>query len=177
MPTAIDQQLLSAAQRGDSIALERIVELSKPDVKKYVRRFCEASEAEDAVQDSLIILYRHGRGLRSAAALASWLFQVVKRECQRLSSRMFRKSVSLDDIAERELLSTHTDIDLRLDIAMAIQSLPDIYREAIVLRDFEELTVAEIATRLGVNFETVKTRLRRGRQLIREHLVACEVQQ
>jgi len=85
---------------------------------------------------------------------------------------MLHQEVPLDEVTERQYLITRTDIELRLDIAMAIQSLPDIYREVIVLRDFEELTVKEIAARLLLVPETVKTRIHRGRQMIREHLLA-----
>ncbi len=172
MPIVVDDQLLSAAQRGDGKALSHLVEVCQPDVRRYVRRHCAAADAEDAMQESLIILFRRAPSLRSAGALGSWLFQVVRRECQRLARKMFRQDVPLDEVVERQYLSSRVDVELRLDIATSIQSLPDIYREVIVLRDFEELTVREIGLRLGLVPETVKTRIRRGRQLIREHLLA-----
>jgi len=100
------------------------------------------------------------------------LLQIVRRECQRLAQKMFHQAVPLDEDTEQQYLRSRTDIELRLDIAMAVQSLPDIYREVIVLRDFEELTVKEIAACLRLVPETVKTRIHRGRQMIREHLLA-----
>ncbi len=173
MSIAVDDHLLIAAQRGDTIALERVIAQCRPNLRRYASRYCvTTSDAEDAVQESLIILYRHLPALRSVGAFSGWLFQVIRRECQRLAQKMFHQHVPLDEAIEDKYLTTRTDIEMRLDIAMAIQSLPDIYREIIVLRDFEELTVREIAARLGLLPETVKTRIHRGRLLIREHLLA-----
>lgn len=66
---------------------------------------------------------------------------------------------------------TYTDrFDLRHDLAAAIQSLPEKYREAIILRDFEEFSITEIADRLLLTREAVKSRIHRGRQMVQEYL-------
>lgn len=166
-------ELIESAQRGDTDALQRLIVQARPDLTRYAARHCAtSSDAEEAVQESLVIVFRQLPSLRVLGAYSSWLFQIIKRECQRLSQKMFHQDVPLDAVAEKEYLHSRTDIELRLDIAAAIQSLPDIYREVIVLRDFEELTVKEIASRLHTLPETVKTRIHRGRQMIREHLLA-----
>ncbi len=168
-----NKQLLEAARRGDAKALERLIAASRPNLRRYAARYCAtASDAEDAVQESLVIVFRQLPTLRVLGAYTGWLAQIIRRECQRLTQKMFPRTVPFDDKIEQEYLQSRNDIELRLDIAMAIQSLPDIYREVIVLRDFEELTVKEIAARLQVVPETVKTRIHRGRQMIREHLLA-----
>lgn len=173
MPLSVDNLLLKAAQRGDMAALEQVIAECRPNLSRYASRYCvTASDAEEAVQESLIILYRRLPTLHSVGAFSGWLFQVIRHECQRLARKMFHQHVPLDEATEDRYLTAHTDIELRLDIAMAIQSLPDIYREIIVLRDFEELAVKEIAACLGLLPETVKTRIHRGRLLIREHLLA-----
>ena len=59
---------------------------------------------------------------------------------------------------------------LRLSLLEAIHSLPDKYREVIVLRDVEEFTIGEIATELTLTREAVKSRIHRGRRMIREYL-------
>lgn len=168
----IDAGLLEAARGGDAGALERLLVVCRPRLLRYAARTCRSSDAEDAVQEALLILYRRLPTLRSAAAFAFWLFQVVRRECLRLERKIRPDAQPLDDVSEAYLCGACTDVELRLDIAAAIQSLPDLYREVIVLRDFEELTVREIALRLDLVPATVKTRIYRGRQLIREHLLA-----
>ena len=59
---------------------------------------------------------------------------------------------------------------LRLDVAAALESLPAHYLEVILLRDFEELTIAEIAGRLHEPAGAIKSRLHRARALVREYL-------
>lgn len=61
--------------------------------------------------------------------------------------------------------------ELRIDLSRAIQSLPDHYREVILLRDIEELSIDEIAGVLGLTRESVKARIHRARLMIREYLV------
>ena len=167
-----DRELLDAAQRGDIDALQRLIVQARPRLTRYAAEHCaNSSDAEEAVQESLVIVYRSLPTLRALEAYSSWLFQIIKRECRRLSQKMFHRNVPLDEAAKRSYLHRQTDVELRLDIVMAIQSLPDLYREVIVLRDFEELTVKEIASRLRMLPETVKTRIHRRRRLIREHLL------
>ena len=60
--------------------------------------------------------------------------------------------------------------ELRIDLAHAIESLPVHYREVVLLRDVEELTINEIAAQLETTQETIKARLHRGRALLREYL-------
>ena len=61
-----------------------------------------------------------------------------------------------------------------LDVVRALESLPDMYREVIQLRDMEQLTIAEAADRLGITREACKSRIHRGRALIREYLQGDE---
>ncbi|HVL45790.1 MAG TPA: sigma-70 family RNA polymerase sigma factor, partial [Acidovorax sp.] len=107
---------------------------------------------------------------KAAAAFSSWLFVVIRRECRRLERLMFRHEPLEDEVAERQL-ACRSDDALRVDLAHALESLPAHYLEVILLRDFEELTIAEIAERLGENAPAVKSRLHRARELVREYLV------
>jgi len=173
MAAQINLELLEAAKRGDSEAIGQILCVCQPDLQRYAKRYCvSTSDADDAVQDSLIVIFRKLPALRAPAAFGSWVFTIVRNACHRMAQRMFHNDVPLDEAIEGQYLAVRTDVELRLDIAMAIESLPDLYREVIVLRDFEGLTVKEIATRFAVSRETVKTRLHRGRKLIREYLLA-----
>lgn len=61
--------------------------------------------------------------------------------------------------------------DIRIDLSRAIQSLPAHYREVILLRDIEEMSIDEIAAVLGLTRESVKARIHRARMLIREYLI------
>ena len=61
--------------------------------------------------------------------------------------------------------------DIRIDLGRAIQSLPEHYREVILLRDIEELSIEEIAAALGLSRESTKARIHRARLMIREYLI------
>ncbi|NOJ47157.1 sigma-70 family RNA polymerase sigma factor [Bradyrhizobium archetypum] len=75
----------------------------------------------------------------------------------------------IDDVEARLALLAPEDI--RIDLSRAIQSLPDHYREVILLRDIEELSIDEIAEVLGLTRESVKARIHRARLMIREYLI------
>ncbi len=162
--------LIYDAQRGDSEAVRALLGACQADARRYAYKHCHASDIDDAVQESLLLITRKIHALRAAAAFSSWLFIVIKRECRRLSRAMFRQAPLEEDLAEQRL-ACKSDDDLRLDLAAALESLPHHYLEVVLLRDFEELTIAEIAQRLDQPAGAVKSRLHRARELIREYLI------
>ena len=159
---------------GDVAAIGRLLELSQPSLRRYAQRSCLLSDVDDAVQEVLWILSRHVRRLRSAAALTTFLFRVMRRECRRLARKSLR--IDLWDEARTDaVVARFSPPLLRLEIATAVQSLPEHYRAVLVLRDFEELTISELAERLAISRAAVKCRLRRARELVREYLCdQCE---
>jgi len=114
------------------------------------------------VQEGLIVVYRKVGQVRSPAALAGWLLTVVHRLCMLPVLTLTRGVEELGAGEERQHFATMTNGDLRIDLVRAIESLPPIYREAIVLRDFEEITVGEMAARLSIAEKATKSRLHRS---------------
>lgn len=165
--------LILSAQTGNAASLERLLVLCQADARRYARRHCHASDVDDAVQETLLIISRKVTGLKAAAAFSSWLFTVIRRECRKLERMMFKTVALEEDKTEHQLLCK-TDHDLRIDLAAALESLPAHYLEVVLLRDFEELTIAEIAERLGEQGGAVKSRLHRARELVREYLLGTE---
>ncbi len=161
--------LILAAQSGDPAAMNRLLVVCQTDARRYARRHCAASDVDDAVQESLLILSRRIGGLKAAAAFSGWLFTVVRRECQRLSRKMFGQGPSIEDLAEAQL-ACRTDESLKVDLVAALESLPAHYLEVILLRDFAEMTISEMAQKLGMQVPGVKSRLHRARELVREYL-------
>ena len=113
------------------------------------------------------------KSLKAAAAFSSWLFIVIKRECRKLERMMFRHEPLDEEVAERMLVS-RTDQALRIDLTHALESLPVHYLEVVLLRDFEELTISEIAERLDEPSGAIKSRLHRARELVREYMLGSE---
>lgn len=162
--------LISEAQKGNAKAIGDLLAVCQADIRRYAYKHCHASDVDDAVQESLLIVSRKVKGLKVAVTFSAWLFTVVKRECHRLSRVMFRLDPLEDDLAEKQVALRSTD-DLRVDLAAALESLPAHYLEVLLLRDFEELTIAEIAHRLNEQTGAVKSRLHRARELVREYLL------
>lgn len=165
--------LILAAQTGDAAAIAQLLAVCQADARRYAYRHCQASDIDDAVQESLLLISRKIKGLKAAAAFSSWLFTVIKRECRKLERMMFKHEPLEEEINEQRL-ATRTDAALRVDLAHALESLPAHYLEVVLLRDFEELTIAEIAQRLGEPTGAIKSRLHRARELVREYLMDPE---
>ncbi|PIW60662.1 sigma-70 family RNA polymerase sigma factor [Shewanella sp. CG12_big_fil_rev_8_21_14_0_65_47_15] len=165
------EHLILSAQTGDHAAISRLLAVCHADVRRYARRHCHASDVDDAVQESLMVISRKVSGLKAVAAFSSWLFTVIKRECHRLQRMMFKQDPLEDEMIERQLASCN-DESLRIDLAKALESLPAHYLEVVLLRDFEELTIAEIAERLSEQPGAIKSRLHRARELVREYLLS-----
>jgi RNA polymerase sigma-70 factor (ECF subfamily) len=163
-------ELIASAQGGDAAALASLLAVAQPDIRRYARVTCSAADVDDAVQDALCVLHRHVGSLRAVSAFWAWMFQVVKRECIRLTRRALGKAAPIETVEDDARFATRPEHDLRLDLSAALQSLPPHYREVLLLRDIEELTIDEIAAQLATTRETIKARLRRARALVREYL-------
>ncbi|EIL99496.1 RNA polymerase sigma factor [Rhodanobacter denitrificans] len=164
-----DPALVEAARQGDIVAVERLLAACRPDLRRIALTQCAAGvDADDAVQESLLLIYRRIGALRTVASFPEWTFSIVRRECHRLW-RAMRGQVELPEV-DHPIFAYADHLELRNDLGAAIQSLPEKYREAIILRDFEEFSISEIATQLLLTREAVKSRIYRGRQMVQEYL-------
>lgn len=171
-----DLALVEAARAGDRQAILTLLAIAQPDIRRYARRSCsDSDDVDDVVQETLWLLYRRVGTLRALNSISGWLVAVVRRECMRIAARVMGKTADLDDAApiavNEEPLAHLSHDELRIDLSRAIQSLPDNYREVVLLRDIEEMTVDEMAGTLNLTRESVKGRLHRARALLREYLL------
>ncbi|MDZ5459363.1 RNA polymerase sigma factor [Azohydromonas lata] len=169
--SAFSDTLVSQAMQGDALALEGLLRRTQPDLRRYARRFCLAADVDDAVQESLIRITQRLPQLRAAAALSGWLMTMVRRECLRLARRVWREEPSDEQLLAQ--LATRAEDGLRLDLARALESLPAHHLEIVLLRDFEELSLQDIAQRTGESIACIKSRLHRARTLVREYLATA----
>ena len=164
----VDALLLEDARAGDRAALERLMKAHRPDLERYARRHCASDDVEEAVQDELWILYRRLGGLRSVAAFAGWIYQIVRRACRRYAMGK-RRDVSLADMPARfEREAGGVDVELRVILSSIISALPLPYREVLILKDVEGLSADEISIMLSISPEAAKSRLHRARAMVRE---------
>jgi len=166
-----DLALIVAARSGEPAALERLLQVARPDLQRYAQKSCLVSDVDDAVQESLLVLSRYLSTLQHARAWSRWVFRIVRRQCHRLARLALRQDL-WDDDRSNALLAQRSDAELRVDIAAALESLPEPYRELVVLRDFEGLSIGELSQELKLTPAAVKGRLHRARELVREYLYA-----
>jgi RNA polymerase sigma-70 factor (ECF subfamily) len=168
---AVQPELIAAAQGGDRMAIALLLERAQPDIRRYAKYNCRtASDVDEAVQEVLILAYRKIASLRAVGAFSGWLLSVVRRTCWRLARAVGGSALPPTALSDSGRLATVNDDQLRLDLANAIQSLPEHYRQIVLMRDVDELTIDEIAQELSLSREAVKGRLHRARGLIREYL-------
>ena len=167
----VDSAMFIAAQAGDPVAIDRVLRELQPDIRRYARRQCHRTSAvEDVVQEALIVLYRRLGNVRDPLAIAGWIFRVVTRLCILPVLGLIRGAEELNERHEAEHFAKVSRDDLRIDLTRALESLPEMYREVILLRDMEQLTIGEAADQLGISREACKSRIHRGRMLLREYL-------
>jgi RNA polymerase sigma factor (sigma-70 family) len=124
------------------------------------------------VQEALIVLYRRMGSIRDPFAVTGWVFRVVTRLCMLPVLGLSRGTEELNEWHEAAHLAQLPQDELRIDLVRALESLPAPYCEVILLRDMEQLTISEVAERLAITREACKSRIHRGRALLREYLRA-----
>lgn len=143
-------------------------------------------EAEDAAQEAMVNAFRHLKSFRGDAKFSTWLVTIAMNEGrQRLRKAKGVQLESLDEKKEdregdftpavltdwREIPSEALEKkEMRQKLREAVEQLPPIYREVLVLRDLEELNQEETASALGISITLVKVRLHRARMMLQKLL-------
>ena len=176
---------VAAAQKGDVGAFNRLVQ-SYQDLAYNVayRVLGNSDSAMDATQDAFLRGYRGLPSFRGGS-FKSWLLRIVTNCCyDQLRVLQRRPSMPLDDILDddehNQLLADESespeDVVARLDlddtIQRALEALPYDQRLVVIMSDIQGLSYNEIAQAVSVNIGTIKSRLSRGRQHMRDHLLA-----
>ncbi len=168
------EQVVSAAQQGDPRAIAILVSGSHAHVQRFARTLCSTPEdAEDAAQEALIVLYRKIGTLRAAAALASWMFRIVRNECIRRSRLALRKpsSAAIVEPSAEDAALARLEVERIVD---SIAALPAEQRAVLVLRDIQGLSGAATAQALSLSRAAMKSRLHRGREALHARLGAAD---
>lgn len=133
-------------------------------------RMKNVPEAEDITQTVFFKLYREPKPFASEAHVKHWLIRVTINECNKVFRNPFRAAENIADYANTLRFETAEQSDL-FDAVMA---LSEKYRLPIFLYYYEEYSTAEISKLLKLPVPTVITRLRRGREQLKQHLQEAE---
>ncbi|OUS02614.1 RNA polymerase subunit sigma-24 [Gammaproteobacteria bacterium 42_54_T18] len=166
----LDVTIIEAARKGDRDAMERLLAVSQPDVRRYAMLHCKISDIDDAVQEVLLAIARRLETLNILAAFSSWIFKTVQRECRRLG-RVTLRYDPFDEATLEEWIQDKPEGELLNELLNAIDKLPKDYREVILMKDFYQLTNKEISSELSMSLVAVKSRLHRARLAARALLI------
>jgi RNA polymerase sigma-70 factor, ECF subfamily len=181
--------LLARLQRGDERAIEELVDLYGQKIYKLAFKYLRNKEdAEEITQDVLLKVSRKVADFRGDAALSSWIYRITFNAAM---SRMRTASYHRAHDEERDTAASENDFSTsRSDVAdwtdladeqllrsqlrgralRAISALPPIYRAPVVLRDLHGMSTEEASAVLKVKDQTLKSRLHRGRLILRRQL-------
>lgn len=165
-----DSDLVVQFQAGDDIAFVALYNR----YKRAVHRFClkmlgDDDSAKDVVQGVFVKVYERRLQIRSPESFRSWLFTVARNDCL-TSLRRSGERVGLNVAATDQLTIEHQYDDAAALVNTALALLAPVDREALLLREFENLSYREIAEVLSISESAVKSRLFAARRRIFEVL-------
>jgi RNA polymerase sigma-70 factor (ECF subfamily) len=183
----LDEEALAVrAQRQEPAAFRELMRRHNRRLFRVARSVLgDDAEAEDAVQETYLKAYAALPGFRAEASLGTWLTRIALNEA--IGRRRQRRETTDLDVLERPETATILRFNLnapddpernaarrqlRTLIEQAVDTLPEAFRTVFVMRDIEEMSVAETARVRHLKPETVKTRLHRARRLLRKALDA-----
>jgi RNA polymerase sigma-70 factor (ECF subfamily) len=174
-----DDVLVTLFQGGDRDAFRLLVERHERRVRAMIASLLGSRSAvDDIAQDVFLNVWRALPGFRFDAAFGTWLYRIVLNRCRdEIRTRRVRRILSLNGLLEardREIearLVTHpVDTELPDLIAAELAALPPRYKEPIILKDVDGRSYDDIASILQIEIGTVKSRLARGRAVLRDRL-------
>ena len=189
-----DDELIRRTLAGEESAFAELVRRYQRRVAVIVRSVIGGIDAEDladTAQEIFLLAFRGLSSFRGDAQFATWLTRIALRHCYREAKRQRRRRTLFGPFArrdsEREPAEERIPGDARTDRAMiaterhaavleAMAELPEEFRTVLVLRVVEEMPVEDVAAALGISTGTVKSRLFRAKEKMRELLAGSELE-
>jgi RNA polymerase sigma-70 factor (ECF subfamily) len=179
-----EAELVARLRAREEAAFEQLVRVYGPRMLSVARRFLpDDSDAQDALQDAFVSVFRSIPGFTGGSRLSTWLHRiVVNAALMKIRSRKRRPAGAIDalplELAETGGDRPTTEWSLSAAEAMAsremrsrvrecIARIPEAYRTVLLLRDIEGLPVRDVGNLLGISPGTVKMRLHRARHALR----------
>ena len=192
MRDARQDDLLERLKKGDEQAVVELAETYSSKIYQLAFRYLRNKEdAEEVTQDVLFKVYRKVGAFRGDAALSSWIYRITfNAAMSRLRTARYQRAqdeerqvatnvdgetiapISRPDVADWSDLADERVLrsQLRQRVFRAILALPAIYRAPVMLRDIQGLSTEEASAMLRVKDQTLKSRLHRGRLILRKQL-------
>jgi RNA polymerase sigma-70 factor, ECF subfamily len=167
-----DRELVERAAAGDLEAFGELVHAYERRVASVLYRLLDdRRDVEEATQDVFVQAWRNLHRFRGKAQLFTWLYRIAVNEAL---MRKRRKRPAMQELDERLAAPPDPEPGLQGLLVRELSALPFEHRAAVVLRDVEGLTSAEVAEVLGVSVAAAKSRIHRGRMQLRNALAHWE---
>ena len=177
-----ESQLIQRAAVGDASAFNELLGAHEKQMYVVCYRMCgNYNDAQDCLQEAMLRVFRALPGFKSQSSFSTWLYRITMNAClDELRRRKTRPNASLDGLLEvgwspKSESEAPDDQVIRSERAKALHAaiaeLPEEMRSAIVLRDIRGFAYEEIADMLNVNIGTIKSRISRGREKLREKIM------
>ena len=184
-----DSQLIGRMQAGDGTSVSELASTFGPRIHQLALRYVKNWEdAEEVTQDVLMKVFRKIDAFRGDAALSSWIYRITfNTAMSRLRSTRASRTVEVQapdqatqaqpdrvpsEPADWSALADDHVLrgQMRDRLIESLTRLPEVYRVPVILRDIQGLSTEEASAVLKVKPQTLKSRLHRGRLMLREHL-------
>ncbi|HVO43868.1 MAG TPA: RNA polymerase sigma factor [Aggregatilineales bacterium] len=178
---AIELRLLRDARSGDPYAFESLQQHLEPPIRRFIRRLIGIADAEDdIVQDVFIALFYKMHRIDPIENVRPYVFRMARNRCyDELRAQGRFDPISLDDDGESLWVSftSATDVEsqpeevahwllMQLEVREAMERLPELQRQTLMLYSEENLSYAEIAIAMDTNIGTVKSRLHHAKKTL-----------
>jgi RNA polymerase sigma-70 factor, ECF subfamily len=165
LETSPDARLVEAVRRGDRESFGQLYDLYGAMVHGILLARVPWNEVDDLVQDVFLVAFKRIHTLREAGAFGGWLAMIARNRAVDFHRRKRETEELPENLAQKH------SVDPEVAEALAlIRTLPEAYRETLVLRLVEGMTGPEIAERTGLTPASVRVNLHRGMKMLREKL-------
>ena len=165
-----DAEMMLRVKAGDDSAFDYLVQKYRRAMINFMYRMAHNSAAaEDLAQEVFLRVYKHLRRFDERRDFAPWLYRIAVNVCRDIARKRGREA-TLDESARAVQSADSAQAEQRRMLMRALQELPAKERAALVLRDLEGLTTAEVATILGSSESTVRSQISTARVKIRKFI-------
>lgn len=169
---ASDEELLRAHLKGDGRAYQTLMRRHEDRIFSLALRMTgDRGDALDATQETFISAFRRASKFRGEASFATWLYRIGINSSKDVLRRRQRRPEPVEELEETPSSDRVEDQAInRVDVAAALATLPEEYRDAVTMYDIAGFAYEEIARALDVPVGTVKSRISRGRRQLADIL-------